>query len=409
MTRLDADPRPTASRFFPKAPPDGLIAAALLAFLATAGLFYVNIMAAIVDGLITGDGLSPSQAGNIGSANIYGAAAGALMAVFIVRHVGWRPAAISLLLGLITIDLTSIFIHSADVLIVVRFFHGLVGGTLVGTAFAVIARTRSPDRTFGMLLFIQYGLGGVGVMTLPRLVPIFGTQALFLALAAFSLMTLAMVPFLADYPPRRIVKPVAKARVNRWPLILTLSAIFLFQAANMALLAYNIRLGLDYGLDRGYVSTALGAATWIALIGPVLAMVFSVRAGRFRLLVAAMVATLLGTALFHWSGHPVAYLVANSGTGATWAFVIAYLLGMTAEFDRSGRTAALGGFISKMGLASGPLAAGFLLQAGAGFGTLINVSLVSLALSMALMLIPARLLDRARAVARETGAAEPAE
>ena len=50
-----------------------------------------------------------------------------------------------------------------------RFLHGSVGGMLVGVAYAVFARTRTPDRVFGMLLVIQYGLGGLGIMLLPRL------------------------------------------------------------------------------------------------------------------------------------------------------------------------------------------------------------------------------------------------
>ena len=64
-----------------KVDPAGLLAGIMLSFLATAGLFYVNIMAAIVDGLITGLGISESKAGLIGSANIYGASVGALIAV----------------------------------------------------------------------------------------------------------------------------------------------------------------------------------------------------------------------------------------------------------------------------------------------------------------------------------------
>jgi len=40
-----------------RVPEDSLLASVLLSFLATAGLFYVNIMAALVDGLITGAGL----------------------------------------------------------------------------------------------------------------------------------------------------------------------------------------------------------------------------------------------------------------------------------------------------------------------------------------------------------------
>jgi len=53
---------------------------------------------------------------------------------------------------------------------------------LTGTAFAVIARTANPDRTFGRVLFVQVGLGGLGVMVLPPLAPEYGTQALFIAL-----------------------------------------------------------------------------------------------------------------------------------------------------------------------------------------------------------------------------------
>jgi len=45
-----------------RAPPDSLIASVLLAFLATAGLFYVNIMAAIVTGLIDALGVSEREA-----------------------------------------------------------------------------------------------------------------------------------------------------------------------------------------------------------------------------------------------------------------------------------------------------------------------------------------------------------
>ncbi len=386
---------PTRGRY--TAAPDGLIAATLLAFLGTAGLFYVNIMAAIVDGLVAGLGLTDTQAGLIGSANIYGAAAGALLAVFLVRRLPWRGIAYVCLFGLMAFDLGSILITSGDVLLPVRFCHGVVGGVLTGTAFAVIARTLSPDKTFGVLLFVQFGLGGLGVMVLPPLAPEYGTQALFIALALFSFVTLLMVPFLDHYPADRIPRPAADGKGIAWAaLSLTLIAIFLFQAANMGLLAYIIRLGLDYGLDRTYVSTALGLATWVALLGPFLVTVCGVRFGRFWMMLAAMALTLVGTAIFHWSGDPIAYMVANCGTGITWGFVIAYLLGMTSEFDQAGRTAALGGFISKLGLASGPMVAGWALSAEFGFGGLINLALFGLALSTIFMLIPARLLDTKR-------------
>lgn len=378
----------------PKAKPDGYLAGFLLSFLATAGLFYVNIMAAIVDGLVSGLGLTDSEAGNIGSANIYGAALGALVVIFLVKRIPWRPAALIALLTLIVIDLISTVITAPEVLIVIRLIHGIVGGMLVGVSYAVIARTGKADRTFGILLFVQFGLGGLGVMTLPKLVPIYGAQSLFFALALFSFVTLLMLPFLDHYPAKRADKQSTTARVEWSPLVLTLLAIFLFQAANMALLAYIIRLGMDYGLSRSYVSTALGLATWVALAGPGLVMFMGVRFGRFWPLALVMILTLMGTIAFHFSGEPWVYLVANCGTGITWGMVMAYLLGMAAQFDAAGRTAAAAGFISKLGLASGPMIAGQILANGAGFPALINLAFVALLLSMVVMLFPAFRLDR---------------
>lgn len=212
-------------RRFPTAAPDGLLAALLLAFLATAGLFYVNIMPALVSGLIDGLHFTQRQAGFVASSNVYGAAFGALAAVFFVKRIAWRPVAVALLCTLIAIDVLSTAITTPNILISVRFVQGTVGGMLIGTAFSVIARTRVPERAFGMLLFVQFGIGGIGLMVLPRLVPVFGTPVLFLALVLFSAVTLCMVPFLADYR-REAAAPGAQsdaATSIRWkPLSLVL-------------------------------------------------------------------------------------------------------------------------------------------------------------------------------------------
>jgi predicted MFS family arabinose efflux permease len=373
------------------------MAATLLAFLATAGLFYVNIMAALVAGLVDGLGLSNREAGLVASANVYGAAVGALVAVLLVKRVQWRPLAIGALLALMSIDAISMLIETARPLIAIRFMHGCVGGLLVGTAFAIIARTRSPDRTFGMLLVVQFGLGGLGVMLLPRLVPLYGPPVLFLALMVFSFVTLLMVPFLDDYPPGRVARPAAATGPVQWRLLsLTLLAVFLFQAANMGLAAYLIGLARHYGLETGFASTAIGIATWVGVAGPALVVVFGTRFGRTGPLAAGMVMTLVGTAAFHLSAQPWVYVLANCLTSITWAFVISYLLGMCAEFDQTGRTAALGGFISKLGLASGPMAGAMLMDSQA-YPLLINAAVIALAAAAPAMLIPGRRLDRQQA------------
>ncbi|WP_339671805.1 MFS transporter [Dasania marina] len=382
----------------PIASANGEIARVLLSFLATAGLFYVNIMPALIDGLIDGLGFSNRDAGFVGSANVYGAALGALTAVFIVKRINWKKTALLLLLGLLVTDLFSIYLTTVNSLVLTRFLHGCIGGMLVGIAFAVIARTSQADRTFGYLLTVQFGLGGAGLMFLPPLVPEYGTAALFIALMAFSAVTLCMLPFLADYKiiePLPADKAIAVKKINYPLLALALLATFLFQAANMGVYAYVIGLGKAAGQDMLFISSTLGFAAWIAIAGSVLVIVMSTRFGRLWPILIATLLTIVGTWLFHYSESKSYYWVANVGVGITWAFVISYLLGMCAEFDSSGQMAALGGFASKMGLASGPLTAA-LIVGDNNYGLLVNVALVALLLCMAAVILPTLALDKAK-------------
>lgn len=388
---------PGTGKRFPVAAPNGEIARILLSFLATAGLFYVNIMPALVNGLIDGLGFSNQEAGFVGSSNVYGAALGALAAVFVVKKIQWKFVSLWLLLGLMAADILSIYLTSPVALIVVRFFHGAIGGMLVGIGFSVISRTTEADRTFGYLLTVQFGLGGVGLMYLPPLVPEFGTSVLFLSLIAFSVVTLLMLPFLSDYPIQQPKQESADddagAGVNIKMLSMALLAIFLFQAANMGIYAYIIGMGKHFGQEMGFISSTLGVAAWIAIAGSVLVILMSTRYGRAMPIVIATVLTVIGTWVLHYSDQKSMYWIANVGVGITWAFVISYLLGMCSEFDAHGQMAALGGFASKMGLASGPLAAAFLVGDN-NYGLLINVAAVVLVGSMLVVILPALSLDR---------------
>ena len=386
-------------KIFPVAAPNGEIARVLLAFLATAGLFYVNIMPALVDGLIEGLGFSNRDAGLVGSANMYGAAVGALTAVFLVKHINWRYTAVALLFGLMAIDFTSMMLTSANALIGTRFVHGCVGGMLVGIGFAVMSRTTEVDRTFGYLLTIQFGLGGIGIMYLPALVPEFGTKALFMSLIAFSIVTMMMLPFLSDYPPREKVVGAAKRNGSKKLIALALLATFLFQAANMGIFAYAIGIGRNAMLEMDFISTALGVAAWIAIVGSVLVILMSTRFGRSIPVGIAIVLTAFSLWLLHFSDikpggwETSIYWWSNVLWGICWAFVISYLLGMCSEFDSTGQMAAMGGFASKMGLASGPAVAA-LVVGDNNYSLLINMSVVALILCLVVMIIPARVLDR---------------
>ena len=383
-----------------QASPDSLLASLLLAFLSSAGLYYVNIFPAITNALMTGAGLSTIEAGQITSANAMGAAFGAFTVTLLIRLIPhWKMASVALLFALIGMDIVTIMQESPDILVPLRFGHGFLGGALVGLGFSVIARTSRPSVGFSLLLVCQYGGGALGLWLLPPLVPSYGPYVPFYALIIFCGVTLCMVPFLAAYPlpVKKLVASGAAAaatKIRLVPLGLTLLALFLFQAANMALFAFIFGLGEYYGLTMDFMSPAIGIANIIAIGGAVLAAYTGIKYKLLKPLLLALVCSAVGTVIFLFSDTQAIYLLANCVTGVAWAFCIPYFLTMSAKFDEAGQMAALGGFASKMGLACGPIVAGYLLSTEGSYPLLIMVAIGTIAACSAIAFHPARDLDR---------------
>lgn len=374
--------------------PNSMIARILLGFLSTAGIFYINIMPALVSGLQTALHFTSSEAGFISSANLYGAAFGALLAVVLVKKVAWRKWAYSLLVALICLDACSMWINDSTLMMVFRTLHGVIGGLLVGIGFSVIARTQEPDKTFGYLLFIQWGLGGLGIMFLPQMVPVFGISALFVSLVAFSLVTLCMLPFIPDYPLEHLSSSAQNTQTTqRKNSYFNFVGIFLFQAANMGLFAYMIDLGTADGLSLEFISPALAFASWIALAGAFLVMFMGTRFGRIKPLLFGIIFTALCSWLLHFSHIATVYLITNVAIGISWAFVLPYLFGICSELDKAGQMAAMGGLASKLGLATGPMIAALVINDDK-FNVIINIAVIALIFCAFLIIKPAYYLDK---------------
>ena len=360
---------------------DSILNAFFLSILATAGLFYVNLGGSFLSAFVDGLNIQRDAAGFIVSANKYGAAFGGLLAAIFIKKLVWRKSAYILLLFLISIDIISSQISNANLLILIRFLHGSIGGFLVGIGLSVIARTSFPDKVFGMLMVVQYSFGSIGIFTVPRLVDAFGYSAVFFVLITFSVMTLLILPIIPDPEGKKVAVNKSGTLPFRAKVLLTicLMSLFLFQASNMGVADFAFELGKDINLTNNEISNLLTIANVISISGGVLAYLIATRFGRtFPLLIGFSIASLF-TYLLNFSENITIYFIANSVTGITWGFVIPYLLGLAATFDKYGQMAALAGFVSKIGLASGPLIASFLII-DFGFSVIINLATFGLLL-----------------------------
>ncbi len=364
---------------------DSILNAFFLSILATAGLFYVNLGGSFLSAFVDGLNIQRDAAGFIVSANKYGAAFGGLLAAIFIKKLVWRKSAYILLLLLISIDIISSQISNANLLILIRFFHGSIGGFLVGIGLSVIARTSFPDKVFGMLMVVQYSFGSIGIFTVPRLVDAFGYSAVFFVLIIFSIMTLLILPIIPNPEGKKVAVNKSGTLPFRAKVLLTvcLMSLFLFQASNMGVADFAFELGKDINLTNNEISNLLTIANVISISGGVLAYLIATRFGRtLPLLIGFSIASLF-TYLLNFSENITIYFIANSVTGITWGFVIPYLLGLAATFDKYGQMAALAGFVSKIGLASGPLIASFLII-DFGFSAIINLATFGLLLGCVL-------------------------
>jgi hypothetical protein len=195
-----------------------------------------------------------------------------------------------------------------------------------------------------------------------------------------AIIILPFVPNVSNSADKKISTNIFNISINKL-LFFALAALFLFQASNMGVADYAFELGKDIGLKNTEISNILTIANVISISGGALVYLIGTKFGRTTPLVIGISVSAIFTFILHYSDNVFIYFIANTVTGIAWGFSIPYILGLCSTFDTHGQMVALAGFISKMGLASGPLIASiFIIDEGIGF--IINVAFVSLIIAM---------------------------
>ena len=374
--------------------PEGLSARVGLAVLMSAGIAYAAFGPVIVTGLALSEVFDSESAGYVLSVNMYGTAVGGLLIALLVKRVNWRIAAAFLLVGLAVVDCLSAWFGVNETLYPLRFVHGLIGGALMGVTTSVVARTENPERTFAIAIFVQLSLGGVGAALLTPLLVDYGVGIVWLSLLFVTLAGLFVLPLLDTYPvlANTEAQSISRQRAPWQYALLALLAIFVFQAGQFSLFAYELELGGHYGFETDFVSLVLASALLGGGLTALIVAWWGTRVGRLIPMCVGVFGMAACAGLFLvpvvWT-----FMVAAVGFGAFFSIAIPYLLGIGSEMDNSGQMAAVGSFINSLGLASGPAIAATLLD-GDQYERVVIFSCLAL-LGSAIVGIPAaRMLDQ---------------
>lgn len=365
-------------------PPLGLLAAIVLFAAITPAVLLTA--PAIAAQLASQWQLSPTRIGDLFSAELGAMSLATLPAIWWLKHIDWRRAALCSALLFIVANLLSMLAHDYSLLLMARLCSALAGGSLMIICLASAAASPTPSRAYGFWVMGQLVLGAIGLSLLPMLFQRFGLGACYLILAL--LMTLCL-PLVRCFPSGA-ARPGANAppvpAISRFKAGLGILGILTFYISLSGVWTFIGAIGSQSGLSAQTSGDILAIATLMGIVGALCATLFGDRLPRSALLLLGY-GLMAGSVLLLLDQPQLArFALAALVFKFTWTFILPLILARMAEMDRSGRLMNASNLVISAGLAIGPSLAGRLIESSGGFqGLLLGGALITLA-SLALVL-----------------------
>ena len=342
--------------------PGALVA---LVALFTAGYLAPYLLPTVVGRLSAGLGLTPSQAGLVGSVLLLGSSCAGFALAARGERIGPRRAARAGLRALAVGYGSAAATDLVPRVVAGAVLGGLGSGTATAVAAAGIAGQRDPHRASTLGLLSVSATAGALYLTLPHLTGGHAPPLLAIACAA------ALVwPLTGRLPSatrgNRQAAPTGTLPHRRAGAVLA-GGILCWSLAQNALWGVSGRIGLaQAGLSEVTVGAVFAVALGAGLVGVTAAGALGSRLGRA---VPIGVGTVLiaGCVLLSSSaGDLASFATGEILWNALYPVVLSYLLGLAASLDPRGRWAVLVGAASSLGVACGPVT-GSLLSEEAGY------------------------------------------
>lgn len=353
------------------------------------GTSYINFLPGMVNALAGGIGFTDIEAGQIVALNIYGALAGCITAIFILKKVSWKSTMLCGLLLLALFDISTVWIDKYSRMLFCRFGAGLVGGLCMGISFSILARLASPDRAFGALLFTQFAICFAVMAALPPLETWLGYYAVFYVMASFSAISMFI---LSRLPLNNLKSAPSAAQLRSTRNINVVSfmiALMIYLSAANAIWTYIGRIGINAGISEQNVSQYIAITSLLGLLGALLPVLSGKRLGRELCILIGI--SLSVAAVYFLNISPFTssnYLLAMCLIFFAWPAVNSYLLALIADLDLTGRLSSVAALVSLCGAATGPMMASALIEP-TGFSLMLQSCLVTFLISALFALSPA--------------------
>jgi len=343
-------------------------------------------MPIIVGALQDGWGYTAEYAGYVTSIDLAGLLVGSVVTSSMARRLDWRWYVGAALILSAAFNLLCARFHGVVPLCSFRFAAGFASGATYASSLTLLSRHSEPARAFSYMILLQVLANTVVLGLFPLLNERWGPGAIFVAIAAVLLASVAVVPLLPgkDFAQAPLPARAAQRRHPRGvPLLpaLCLMAVALFYVTIGSYWAYAERMGLGFGISPKQIHWLLSAGVLLSAAACLCARVVGRRIGQSRALLIALV-LLAATLFFHGLfPTPAMFIINLAVLQLCWNFIDIFQLGTLAVIDPSGRAAALVPAAQGVALAAGPAAAGFMLGQGRGYTAVLLLAGFSTALA----------------------------
>ena len=329
--------------------------------------------------------LSPSQIGDLFSVELGAMSLATLPALWWLKCVSWRVAALGAAVLFITANLLSMLADTYTHLLILRFASALAGGSLMILCLASAATTANPSRVYGLWVMGQLVVGAIGLAVLPGLFERYGLEACYLILA--GLMTV-LLPLAWNFPSTSPAPQAAAMTAlpgSRWKAAVGVAAVLAFYISLGGVWTFIGALGASAGISAQHSGEILAIATVMGIAGAACVSLIGTRLPRLPLLLAGY--ALMAAAVLLLLGQPtlVRFALAALLFKFAWTFILPLILACLADLDHSGKLMNASNLVIGGGLAIGPAIAGRLIEASGGFAVLLVGGAVITLLSLALV------------------------
>ena len=390
-------------------PVDRPSAALAIGAISGSGALIVSAAPVVVGALDSAFGFEQSQLGDIIFAYNAGFTLLVVAALLFIRHLHWRRAALaaSALVagGFLLLPLLSSFVAVAALFAAI----GIAAGMLYALGMTIAGDSDNADRAFGLKLGMESVPSVLMLFFIPAVaLPLGGLQA---AAVSFAGLFVAL-GLIAIWLPARALSadddidveaalhheavPGAK-RSSAAQSLLALGASIIFVAGIAASWSFLELIAGEKGFSAGTIGLVLSIGFGVAALGGFLAAVIGTRFGRIVPMTGVFLLQAAGLALIGWSQDIAMFTIGTFLLLSTINFGLAFLFGLSAQLDASGRFVVLSATTLSVGGGIGPAIGGRLMQ----FGGLDNVLIFSVgcsALTLAIFIGVAR-AHRARGAA----------